>query len=142
MREQRPYGKHELFIEDDTIVSVLHGELELSETYQFCSAAAEVTARNGYCLILGDIKDSRGVTAEARRYSARWSIGKPILGTAMVNENVIARTLFTLVLTAANLIRRQSAPFAAFKTEQEARDWFAQLRRQHRARDSDEKLVP
>ena len=93
----------------------------------------ELIAKYGYCLYLADIKESTGIEASARRYSAQWSIGKPVLGIAMFNAGLIASTLFTLLLKAANIIRKQPLPFAFFRTEQEARAWLELLRAQHLA---------
>lgn len=134
MREHRPYGKHELYIEDDIIISVPHGELNLSELRIYTDIVSEVIARHGHCLMLADNKDASGIEASARRYSAQWSIGKPVIGIALYNASLTARTVFTLVLKAMNLIGRQPIPFAFFKTELEARDWLARLREQHLAK--------
>lgn len=130
MREQRPYGKHELYIEGDIITTIVHGQLTIAELHIFTGVAEEVIARQGYCLLLADNTDSGGIDAAARRYSAQWSIGKPVIGIAMYNAGLMARTVFSLVLKAANIIRKQTLPFEFFKTETEARDWLAQLRRQ------------
>ena len=134
MHEKRAYGKHSVYIEGDTVYSIPHGEITLPEVHIFNDIVAEVIAKHGYCLYLGDIKDAAGIEASARRYSAQWSIGKPVLGIAMFNAGLIASTVFTLLLKAANMIRRQALPFAFFRTEQEARSWLAQLREQHLAK--------
>lgn len=133
MREKRTYGKHDLYIEDDILYSVPHGELTLSEMNIYTEFAAEVIARHGYCMLLSDTRDVSGIDAAARRYCAQWSIGKPVIGIAMFNASLTARTLFTLVLKAMNMIGKQVIPFVFHKTEQEARDWLALLRKQHLA---------
>lgn len=131
MREKRTYGKHELYLEGDTLFSVPHGLMTLAEAQTFNAIAAETIGKYGYCMILGDLKDASGIEPEARRFSAQWAVGKPVLGIAMFNESLIVHALFRLLLKAMNLLRKQPVPFSIFKTEQEARDWLAQLRQQH-----------
>lgn len=133
MPDKRAYGKHSVYLEVDIIHSVPQGEITLPEVQIFTAIAAEVIAKHGYCLYLADIKNA-GIEASARRYSAQWSVGKPVIGIALFNANVIARTLFMLLIKAANVIRQQPVPFAFFKTEQEARSWLALLREQHLAK--------
>lgn len=134
MPDKRPYGKHEAYVEGDIIRSIPRGEITLSEVHLFNDIAMELIAKYGYCFYLADIKESTGIEASARRYSAQWSIGKPVLGIAMFNAGLIASTLFTLLLKAANIIRKQPLPFAFFRTEQEARAWLELLREQHLAK--------
>ena len=57
------------------------------------------------------------------------ALAKPVIGIALFNASLTARTLFTLVLKAMNMIGKQLIPFAFYKTEQEARDWLALLRK-------------
>jgi len=143
MREQRHYGKHDLYIEEEILFSVPHGEMVLAEAQMFNSIAADIIARYGYCMILGNLKDSGGIEASARRYSAQWAVGKPVLGIALFNQSPMVHTMFTLLLKAMNLLRRQQpVPVGTFKTEQEARDWLAQLRRQHLAKVKPEQALP
>lgn len=143
MREHRRYGKHDLYIEEEILFSVPHGEMVLSEAQLFNSMATEIIARYGYCMILGNLKDSEGIEASARRYSANWAVGKPVLGIALFNQSPMIHTMFTLLLKAMNLLRRQQpVPVGTFKTEQEARDWLAQLRRQHLAKLKQEPTQP
>lgn len=134
MREPRPYGKHQLYIEGDILFSIPKGEITLAEAQTFNAVVAEVIAKYGYCMLLADLKDSKGIDADARRYSAKWGVGKPILGIAMVNEKLVFHALFTLLLKAMNMLRQQPVPFTVFKTEDEARGWLAQLRKQHLAK--------
>lgn len=131
MREKRDYGKHILYIEDDTLVVSLHGVITLAESKLFTAAVEEVMAKHGYYMVLSNLQESQGIEADARRYSAQWSVGKPVLGIAMYNERLLVHTLFMLLIKAANIIRRQTVPYAYFKTEPEARTWLAQLRKQH-----------
>lgn len=131
MREKREYGKHELYIEEDTLVVAPHGVITLAESKLFTAAIEEVMPKHGYYMVLSDLQDSQGMEPDARRYSAQWSVGKPVLGIAMYNERLLAHTLFMLLIKAANIIRRQPVPYASFKTELEARAWLAQLRKQH-----------
>lgn len=131
MREKRAYGKHELYIEDDILLSLPHGVITLPEIQIFTAAVEETIAKYGYCMILSDLKDAEGIQPDARRYTAQWSVGKPVLGVAMFNERLLVHTLFTLLIKATNIIRRQPVPFSTFKTESEARGWLSQLRKQH-----------
>ena len=85
MREQRAYGKHDLYIEDDIVISVPHGEITLAELHKSTDILAEVIARHGHCLMLADNKEVSGIEASARRYSAQWAVGKPVVGIALYN---------------------------------------------------------
>lgn len=133
MREQRPYGKHELYIEGDLVIAVNHGVITLEEIRLFTEVAAEMLDRHGYLLFLGDNTDADKFEPDARRYIAQWSVGKTILGIALYKANFVARTIFSLMLKAINIIRKQPLPFDFFKTEEEAREWLAMLRKQHLA---------
>ena len=132
MREPRPFGKHELYVEDDVLFSVPHGDVQGAELKLYTEAAMEIIGQYGYCLILSDNHDLGGITADARRHSAQWTVGKPVLGMGLYNAGLAARTLLTIVLKALSLILRPPIPFAFFATEHEARDWLAGLRRRHR----------
>lgn len=133
MREPRPFGKHELYLEEDILFAVPHGEILGAELQLYIDAATELIGQYGYVLLLGDTHDLSGLTADARRLSAQWTVGKPVVGIALYNAGLAARSLLTVVLKALNLIRRPSIPFAFFATELEAREWLSGLGRQHRA---------
>lgn len=132
MGEPRPFGKHELYVEDDILFSVPHGDVLGAELKLYTDAAMELIDQYGYCLILSDNHDLGSITADARRHSAQWTVGKPVIGLALFNAGLAARSLITIVLKALNLILRPSIPFAFFANEREARDWLAGLRRQCR----------
>jgi hypothetical protein len=134
MREQRPYGKHELYIEEDLLIGKTHGDLSLSELQLFTKAADEVIGRHGHFGYLADNTEFGKFDPEARRFVAKWSVGKPIIGIAVFNADLVSRTLVSLVLKATNVIRRQSLPFDFFRTESDARAWLAQLRTQFLAK--------
>lgn len=130
MHEQRAYGKHELHIEDDILVSIPHGVITLAEIQIFVAVIEEVIAKYGHYMVLCDLRDSQGIEPAARRFVAHWSVGQPVLGVAMYNEHLIIHILFTLMIKATNIIRRQPVPYSTFKTEREARAWLVQLRSQ------------
>lgn len=133
MREQRPFGKHELYVEDDLLMAVPHGEVTNAEFQFYAAAADRIIAEYGYLLILGDERELNAITADARRRMTQWSIGKPILGLALFNAGLAARSLTSLIIKALNMLRKHTVPFAFFKSETEARAWIAGLRKSHLA---------
>lgn len=130
MREQRPFGKHELYVEDDLLCLATHGTLTLEEMQQVIAVVEELIERHGHVLVLADHREAGSFEPDARRYGATWAVGKPVLGMAMYNVNLVSRTLFSMVLKATNIIRKQPLPFDFFKSEGDAREWLAALRRQ------------
>lgn len=134
IREQRPFGKHEMYIEGDIVVTVTHGMFTLDEAHLLIRAMQEVIDRYGYGLVLSDNTGLAGMAPEARRESARWSVGKPILGSATIHGSRAVRILIGLLFKAMNLIGKQSIRLEFFQTEEAARQWLNELRREHLAK--------
>lgn len=130
MREQRPFGKHELYVEDDLLCIATHGTLTEQEMRMVIAVVEELIERHGRVLVLADHREAGSFEPEARRFGANWAVGKPVLGIAMYNVTLVSRTLFSMVLKATNVIRKQPLPFDFFGSESDAREWLAALRRQ------------
>lgn len=134
MREPRPYGKHELYIESDLLVSIVKGVVTLSDVQQLLACFEEVLGRHGHALLLADNAQFTSIDADARRLGARWVANKPVLGLATYNAGFAARTLLSLVMKGINLLNPSPLPFAFVKSEPEARAWLAEQRQRHLAR--------
>lgn len=122
-----------MFLEGDIVVTIMHGMFTLDEAHLLIQAMQEVIDRCGYGLVLSDNTGLTGMAPEARRESARWSVGKPILGSAIFHGSHAVRILIGLLFKAMNLIGRQSIRLEFFQTEEAARQWLAELRREHLA---------
>ena len=98
MREQRPFGKHELYVEDDLLCIATHGTLTEQEMRMVIAVVEELIERHGRVLVLADHREAGSFEPEARRFGANWAVGKPVLGIAMYNVTLVSRTLFSMVL--------------------------------------------
>lgn len=134
MREPRPFGKHELYIESDIVVSIVKGVVMLSDVQQLLVCFDEVLARHGHALLLADNTHFTSIDADARRLGALWVADKPVLGMATYNAGFAARTLLTLIMKGINLLNPRPLPFVFVKTEPEARTWLAEQRQRHLTR--------
>ncbi len=134
MREPRPYGKHELYIESDILVSIVKGVVTLSDVKQLIVCFEEVLSRHGRALLLADNAQFTSIDADARRLGALWAAGKPVLGLATYNAGFAARTLLSLVMKGINLLNPNPLPFVFVKSESEARAWLAEQRQRHLVR--------
>lgn len=131
MREPRPFGKHELYLESDLVISRVKGVVTLADVQQLLVSFEEVLARHGHALLLADNAQFTSIDADARRLGARWAAGKPVLAMATYNAGFAARALLTLIMKGINLVSPRPLPFAFVKTESEARAWLAEQRQRH-----------
>lgn len=134
MLESQTFERYHLTIEGDTVLSTAVGVVTLLEAQQLLSCLDEVIARHGYCLLLSNSARFSTVTAEARKFSAKWIKGKPVLGIAVYNASFTARTLLSLIMKGINLINPRAIPLTFVREESEARAWLAEHRRRHRER--------
>ena len=131
MRDPQPSGQYQVHIEGDTVLSTAVGVVTIAEARQLLACLDEVISRHGYCLLLSDSARFNTVTADARRLSAKWITGKPLLGIAVCNASFTARTLLSLVMKGINLINPRAIPLTFVREESEARAWLAERRRRH-----------
>ena len=131
MQDPQPMGQYQLHIEGDTVLSTAVGVVTLAEAQQLLACLEKVINRHGYCLLLSNSARFSTVTAEARRFSAKWITGKPLLGIAVYNASFTARTLLSLIMKGINLINPRAIPLTFVLEESEARAWLAERRRRH-----------
>lgn len=134
MREPRPYGQHELYVEGDLVISIVKGTVTLSDVKDLLACFEEVLSRHGHALLLADNARFTSIDADARRYSARWVAHKRILGMATYNAGFTARTLLSLIMKGINLLNPNPVPFAFVKSESEARAFLNEQRQRYLAR--------
>lgn len=131
MRELRPFGPHELYIEGDLVLSIVKGMVTLADVRQLLACMEEVISRYGYFMLLADNARFVGIDADARRHSALWTADKRILGMATYNASFTARTLLSLIMKGINLLNPNPLQFTFVKSEAEARAWLAEQRRRY-----------
>lgn len=134
MRESRPYGKHELYVETDIVVSIVKGVVTLPDVQLLLACFEEVIIRHGRALLLADNAQFTSIDADARRLGALWVAGKPVLGMATYNASFASRTLVSLIIKGINLLNPSPLPFIFVKSEPEARAWLAEQRQRYLAR--------
>ena len=105
-----------------------HGEFGLHDTMAYHAVAEKVYARHGTYFSLVDASNLTAISAQARRWTANWTLTHHVSGCAVFGGGILQRTIITLIVRASALIRPAPFPVAFFKTEKEARDWIAKER--------------
>lgn len=90
---------------------------------------AQTILQYGAAYVLVDSSRAGPLSPETRRWIAEWNKAHRISGVAIYGSSLVMRALFTLVLQAISLLRRQPVPYSFLKTEGEAREWLTTLPR-------------
>lgn len=116
----------------DIVYLKLRGKVTLEECRMINQANIEYAKSLSSFFYLVDLADLEDLPPAVRREASETVKGLPARGTVLMNAPLRARVLAKLLLTAANLFRRgpESNPVVFADTEDEARAWFAQRRRQ------------
>lgn len=92
-------------------------------------------AQCSYFFVLFDITRLESATADARRASAENEQGVKLRGMAIVGASFHFRVLGALVARAVGIVQRHfDNPLRFFDTEEEARAWFDERRREIQAK--------
>lgn len=117
-----------VYVEDDLVISVNDGPVNLEMLTGFLALAVTVRQRYGYVLLLVDATRYYPVTKEARRYLADWSVQHKFDATAVFGAGPIMRAAIGLASRAMTLLGKEDTNTAYFATEAEGRDWLKKER--------------
>lgn len=125
---------HLVYVEEDTVFTVIRGEWTQSDLERAIPLAEQITSTYGYLFTIAVVAQMSSATPEARRLASEWGRSQNVAGVAVVGAGMTARTVLTLLLRLMFLVRGERFPFTFVATEQEARSWVAAQRaaRAHR----------
>lgn len=123
-------GAHTIIEEGELLMLRLVGDVSLEEMQQVIAAIDSVIERCGYFAVIGDVRELRAVSPEARKFAGRWENVQRSYGTAIFGASFGIRTLIGLLSRAITLFRGEGKTSALefFKTEEEARSWLQSRR--------------
>lgn len=80
--------------------------------------------------VMADQREQTGMTAEARKVAARVFTWVPFRGTVFYGGSFAMRTVGKMIMTIMNSLRKHDNPIMFVKTEEEARGWIEERRRE------------
>lgn len=126
----QPIGPHSLQLDGELVWLRIRGAFTVAHCEAVFAIVEQVLAQHGRFFLLGDLSQTEVMAAPTRRWIADWSRvhGQP-LGAAFYGAGLLVRTFAMMLHRATNLISSRTAPLFFGRTEQEALDWLAPLRR-------------
>lgn len=121
-------GRHQVYAEGDTIVTIIRGEWTLSDLESAIPLAEQIASKYGYFFTITDVTRLTTVTPEARRRASEWARGHTLGGVAVVGASITAKAVLTLLLRLILLLRSDRFPTAFLSDEHEAKSWVAKER--------------
>lgn len=82
-----------------------------------------------YVLLIGYQNEQSGTTADARKVAANVFAWVPFRGVCLVGGSIVDRTVGKMILTVINSLWKRDNPITFVKSDDEAREWIAQRRR-------------
>ena len=127
-------GTHEIWFEDDLVVCKVHGVFTLADMQNFAPIADAHNDKHGYGLVLSDISDATGLTAEARRFAAGWNReaqkrGPLARAHAIYGGNMLMRGVAALFIAVVRVVGGTDLRSHLAGTEAEGRAFLAEQRR-------------
>ncbi|HEY0512208.1 MAG TPA: hypothetical protein VGH73_09905 [Thermoanaerobaculia bacterium] len=116
----------------DIVYLKFRGRCTLEECRMINQSNFEYAKALDYFFYLVDLSELEDLPPAVRKEASEAVKLLPARGTVLLHAPLRARVLAKLLLTAANLFRRgpESNPVIFVDSEAEAREWFAQRRRQ------------
>ena len=126
-------GTHEIRFEGDLIVCKVRGVFTLQDMKDFAPVAEAHNDRHGYSLVLSDLRDATGLTAEARRFAADWNRqaqarGPLLRAHAMYGGSMLMRGVAALFISVVRIVGGTDLRSHLAATEAEARAFLAEQR--------------
>jgi len=118
-----------MWIEGDMLVMQIDGPVEVREMRMVIELSEGLYNRNGYTLVLGDARLTKGLTPDARKLHAERI--KDVLRpshTAIHNVSSVGRMMTTLAQRGIELVSGKTYPVSFHKDEAEARAELARQR--------------
>lgn len=134
MQSWKPFGKHLVRIEQDTVFVRAQGDITGAEVVELCDQMLKVQKQYGCVFEVVDARASGTMNTEARRMNAEWYRRNEIdLEVAIFGASRLMRGLFSLIINAIRLLGGRQPRVQFVATEAEALDWVEQRRQQKRA---------
>jgi hypothetical protein len=132
----RRIGPHVVKVEDDLVTLRFYGECSAEHMRGITGTIDEVIALCGCCAVVGDLRELRSVSPEARRFASSWTNIDFCYAVAVFGASLPLRTIVTLLSRAIELFRKRpnTSGVEFFKTEEEARASVVPKRREFLAR--------
>jgi hypothetical protein len=124
----RQLGKHTYQLEGDIHFIKLDGDFELREIIEFHELLAEGLRKSEPVYVIGNMKDAGIIQPEGRRWISHWHQQHRISGVALFGSSFMTRAMWTLLIRAIVVLRRNELALTSVATEQEAREWVDQQR--------------
>lgn len=128
-----PLGRHATYFEEPDILFLqLVGPVSEEEGKEVNRLHRELGRGKERLFFLVDLKDLESIHPEVRKDTGKVVKEIALRGAALYNASLKAKVFAKLILTAANLFRREEErmPIVFFATEQEARAWIAERRQE------------
>ena len=137
-------GAHQVFREGDLLRVVMHGAYTIDDMQRFVELTEKQAAVQGYVLVLVDINDGKGMSAEVRRFAAQKNreaaARGPIYGAnASFGGSAIMRGVGALFLAMIRLLGGSGVRTNLSASEAEARAFLDEQRRSFHAQLSRER---
>lgn len=137
-------GAHEVYREGDLLKVVMHGAYTIADMQRFVDLTEAQAAVQGYVLVLVDIDDGKGMSAEVRRFAAQKNreaaARGPIYGAnASYGGSAIMRGVGALFLAMIRLLGGGGVRTNLSATEAEARAFLDAQRKSFHAQLSRER---
>lgn len=119
-------GEHSIARERDQCTLVIVGQLALVHAQQVHAVVDEALDRFGTAYVLVDSTRAGELPADTRRWIAQWHKTRRVSAVAVFGAGLLTRTLLTLLLNAASLLRKHPIPSVFVRSESAAREWLAE----------------
>jgi hypothetical protein len=131
MSTSGPIGRHTTYFEEPDILYLqLVGPVSEAEGLEINRRHREFGRDKKQLFFLVDLKDLESIHPDVRRDTGSVVKELALRGAALYNASLKAKVFAKLILTAANLFRREEdrMPIVFFDTEAEARAWLTERR--------------
>ena len=122
-------GPHLIQVEDDIIITRLHGTFTLEHAQTWCQISEDLIAKYGGIFSISDFRAGGTIQPESRCHIGQWPGVPKVRGLAMFGASLMLRVIMTMIVRAAKLLRNYTVPLITVATETEARAWIAEQRR-------------
>lgn len=131
MDSERRIGRNILREEGDIVFVKQVGDVSMQELKIIYDLLEEMLSRNPNTYAIFDVTDGIAFGSEQRKLTNEWARKWQFAGMAFFGGSVVMRTVIHAVYRATSIFRRgKVAPMGTFKTEEEARSFFDELRKQ------------
>lgn len=125
-------GPHQVEIENDIVITRLHGTFTQEQMKQWCRIMDGVIAEHDGAFSIGDYRGAGSIPPETRRLAGEWPGSAKMKGMVIFGASPVVRVIMTMIVRAGALLKNFMAPTAFVTTEAEARACVEELRAKKR----------